>query len=67
LPLKKLHTFVSYFLKRVGPNKQVKKRGRLQKYEDALMKISTLGIHKLDWLMVSKMVSWNAKYETIYR
>jgi len=37
LPLKKLHTLVSYFLKRVGPNKQVKKKGRPQKYEDALI------------------------------
>jgi hypothetical protein len=37
LPLKKLYTFVSHFLKRVGPNRQVKKKGRLQKYEDALI------------------------------
>jgi hypothetical protein len=37
LPLKKLHTFVSHFLKRVGPNKQAKKKGRPQKYEDALI------------------------------
>jgi hypothetical protein len=31
-----------------------------------LVKMSTFGIHRLDWLMVSKMFSWNAKYETIY-
>lgn len=37
LPLKKLYTFVSHFLKRVDPNKQAKKRGRPQKYEDALI------------------------------
>jgi hypothetical protein len=37
LPLKKLHTFVSYFFKRVGPNRQAKKKGRPQKYEDALI------------------------------
>jgi hypothetical protein len=35
LQLKKLHTFESYFRKEVGPNKQVKKKGRPQKYEDA--------------------------------
>ncbi len=37
LPLKKLHTLVSHFLKRVRPNKQAKKKGRPQKYEDALI------------------------------
>jgi transposase len=37
LPLKKLHAFVSHFLKRVSPNKQAKKKGRPQKYEDALI------------------------------
>jgi hypothetical protein len=37
LSLKKLYTFVSHFLKRVGPNKQAKKKGRPQKYEDALI------------------------------
>jgi hypothetical protein len=38
LLLKKLYTFVSYFLKEVDPNnKQVKKKGRPQKYEDALI------------------------------
>jgi hypothetical protein len=37
LLLKKLYTFVSYFLKEVDPNKQAKKRGRPQKYEDALI------------------------------
>ena len=37
LPLKKLYTFVSHFLKRVGPNRQAKKKGRPQKYEDALI------------------------------
>jgi hypothetical protein len=29
--------FVSHFLKRVSPNKQAKKKGRPQKYEDALI------------------------------
>jgi hypothetical protein len=107
LPLKKLYTFISHFLKRVSPNKQAKKKGRPQKYEDALIitlwlfqilnnysyretlekardegfnvpslcdyhyrvkqldkvswknvlifslkKMSTFGIHRLDWLMV---------------
>jgi len=28
------------------------------------MKMSTFGIHRLDWLRVSKMFPWNAKYET---
>jgi hypothetical protein len=28
--------------------------------------MSTFGLHKLDWLMVSKRFSWNVKYETIY-
>jgi hypothetical protein len=37
LLLKKLYTFVSYFLKEVEPNKQVKKKGRPQKCEDALI------------------------------
>jgi hypothetical protein len=37
LPLKKLHTFVNHFLKRVSPNKQAKKKGRPKKYEDALI------------------------------
>jgi hypothetical protein len=37
LPLKKLYSFVSHFLKRVRPNKQAKKKGRPQKYEDALI------------------------------
>jgi hypothetical protein len=37
LPLKKLYTFVSYFLKRVDLNRQAKKKGRPQKYEDALI------------------------------
>ena len=37
MPLKKLHTFVSYFLKRVGQNRQAKKKGGPQKYEDALI------------------------------
>jgi hypothetical protein len=36
LPLKKLYTLASHFLKRVGPNRQAKKKGRPQKYEDAL-------------------------------
>jgi len=31
------------------------------------MKVSTFGIHKLAWLMVSKRFPWNAKYETVYR
>jgi hypothetical protein len=37
LPLKKLYIFVSHFLKRFGPNKQAKKKGRPRKYEDALI------------------------------
>ena len=37
LPLKKLYTFVSHFLRRVGPNRQAKEKGRPQKYEDALI------------------------------
>jgi hypothetical protein len=32
----------------------------------ACLKMSTFGIHRLDWLMVGKMFSWNANYETIY-
>jgi hypothetical protein len=36
LLLKKLYTFVSSFLKEIDPNKQVKKKGRPQKYEGAL-------------------------------
>jgi hypothetical protein len=47
LPLKKLYIFVSHFLKRVGPNKRAKKKGRPRKYEDALMKMSTFGIHRV--------------------
>ncbi len=30
-------------------------------------KMSTFGIHKMAWLMVSKRFPWNAKYETAYR
>jgi hypothetical protein len=37
LLLKKLYTFVSYFLKEIDPNKQVKKKGRPQKCEDVLI------------------------------
>ena len=37
LPLKKLYTFVSHLLRRVCPNRQAKKKGRPQKYEDALI------------------------------
>jgi hypothetical protein len=37
LPIKKLYTFISYFLKRIDSNKQAKKKGRPQKYEDALI------------------------------
>jgi hypothetical protein len=29
--------------------------------------MSTFGIHRLDWLTVSKRFPWNAKYETVYR
>jgi len=29
--------------------------------------MSTFGIHRLDWLMVSQRFLWNAKYETVYR
>jgi len=37
LPLKKLYTLVSHFLKRVGPNRQAKKKKRRpQKNKDAL-------------------------------
>jgi hypothetical protein len=37
LSLKKLYTFVSHFLKRVGPNRQAKKRGRPPKYGGTLI------------------------------
>jgi len=37
LPLKKLYTLVRHFLKRVGPNRQAKKEGKTQKYEEALI------------------------------
>jgi hypothetical protein len=37
LPLKKLYTFVSHFLKRVGPNRQAKKE------EDALEDVNFSG------------------------
>jgi hypothetical protein len=29
--------------------------------------MSTFGIHRLDWLMVSERFPWNAKHETVYR
>ncbi len=29
--------------------------------------MSTFGIHRLDWLMVSKRFLWDAKYEAVYR
>jgi hypothetical protein len=29
--------------------------------------MSTFGVHRLDWLMVSKRFPWNAKYEAVYR
>jgi ferredoxin len=45
LPLKKLYTFVSHFLKRVGPNRQAKKKGGPQKYQDAL--ITTLWLFQI--------------------
>ena len=35
--------------------------------ESAARKMSTFGIHRLDWLMVSKRFPWNTKYETVYR
>jgi hypothetical protein len=34
---------------------------------DTKRKMSTFGIHRVDWLMVSKSFPWNAKYETAYR
>jgi hypothetical protein len=45
LSLKKLYTLASHFLKRVGPNRRAKKRGRPQKYEDAL--ITTLWLFQI--------------------
>ncbi len=36
-------------------------------YVVSYMKVSTFGIHKMAWLMVSKRFPWNAKYETVYR
>jgi hypothetical protein len=30
-----------------------------------LKKMSTFGVHRLDWLVVSKRFPWNAKYETV--
>jgi hypothetical protein len=40
----------------------------LKKLEkDKTKKMSTFGIHRLDWLMVSKRFPWNGKYETVYR
>jgi len=45
LPLKKLYTFVSHFLKKVGPNKQARKKGKPQKYEDA--SIATLWLFQI--------------------
>jgi hypothetical protein len=30
-------------------------------------KMSTFGIHRLDWLMVSKRFPWNTKYGIVYR
>jgi hypothetical protein len=32
----------------------------------SMAKMSTFGIHRLDWLMVSKRFPWNAKCETVY-
>jgi hypothetical protein len=32
-----------------------------------MVKMSTFGVHRLDWLVVSKRFPWNAKYETVYR
>jgi hypothetical protein len=31
----------------------------------SLKKMSTFGVHRLDWLVVSKRFPWNAKYETV--
>jgi len=32
-----------------------------------IAKMSTFGIHRLGWLMVSKRFPWNAKYEPVHR
>jgi type I restriction enzyme R subunit len=36
-------------------------------YDMLLRKMSTFGLHRLDWLIVCKRFPWNAKYETVYR
>ena len=43
---------------------EVSKTGELLSYQT---KMSTFGLHRLDWLMVSKRLPRNAKYETVYR
>ncbi len=30
-------------------------------------KMSTFGLYRLDWLMVSRRFPWNDRYETVYR
>jgi type I site-specific restriction-modification system R (restriction) subunit len=38
-----------------------------EEYDIVSSKMSTFGVHRLDWLMVSKRFPWNAKYEAVYR
>jgi hypothetical protein len=38
-----------------------------EEYDIVSSKMSTFGVHRLDWLMVSKRLPWNAKYEAVYR
>jgi hypothetical protein len=65
LPLKKLYAFVSHFLKRVGPNRQAKKKGRPQKYEDAL--IITLWLFQIPNNYSYRETLEKAKNEGFYR
>ena len=42
-------------------------RAFIEFFEHEGVKMSTFGIHRLGWLMVSKRFPWNAKYETVHR
>jgi hypothetical protein len=56
VPLKKLYTFVSHFLKRVGLNSQAKEKERPKKHEDALITTLWQEKHPLHVLFYSYAV-----------
>ena len=52
---------------KIGSSFKLLREDLARKASIACAKMSTFDLHRLDWLMVSKRLPWNAKYETVYR